>query len=73
MSDKIIHIHAKCDAFEIWEQVPEKKAVQRLIKIRNNFKWWSNRGHPYDAGNLVVKTIVVNPELQFSQPVQKRA
>lgn len=60
---KYIHIHAKCEAFEIFEQVCESKAVSRLIKIRNMFKWAQNRNHP--TGTLSVKTKLVNPEFQF--------
>ena len=61
---KFIHIHAKCEAFEIFEQVEEKKAVSRLIKIRNNFRWSRNRPS-FGNDHLVVKTIVINPELQL--------
>ena len=60
--EKIIHIHAKCEAFEIWEQVPEKRAVRRLINIRKNFTNLKNR---FRNDNLTVKTIVVNPEFNF--------
>ena len=62
--EKIIHIHAKCEAFEIWEQVPEKRVVSRLINIRKNFvnlkkrTWFCN-------DKLTVNTIVVNPEFNF--------
>ena len=35
---KYIHIHAKCNLFEIFEQVCERKAVRRLTQIKNNFK-----------------------------------
>lgn len=61
---KIIHIHAKCEAFEVYEQVPENKSVSRIIRIRNNFEWASRR-IGVDAGKLTVKTAVINPELQF--------
>lgn len=59
--EKFIHIHAKCNAFEIFEQVPEKKSFSRLIKIRNMFLNEERRSKK--AGKLSVKTIVVNPEL----------
>ena len=59
MSKQLIHIHAKCDKFEIFEIKPANKAVQRLIKIRDLFT-----GLKY-AGNLVVKTVVINPELNL--------
>jgi len=36
---KYIHIHAKCNYFEIFEQVPEKKSVARLVRIRENYLW----------------------------------
>lgn len=62
--EKIIHIHAKCEAFEIFEQVPEKKAVRRLINIRANFKQLKNRTQFFDD-ILVVKTLLVNPEFNF--------
>ena len=57
---KQIHIHAKCPAFEIFEIVPESKAVSRLKSIRKTFEENIRFG-----GNLVVKTVVVNPELPF--------
>ena len=62
--EKIIHIHAKCKSFEIFEQVPEKKAVRRLVNIRKNFINLKNRIVFYDD-ELLVKTIVVNPEFNF--------
>lgn len=64
---KFIHIHAKCTAFEIFEQVEESKAVPRLIKIRNNFKHLLERRGSAFAGNLVVKTCLVNPEVMFAK------
>jgi hypothetical protein len=62
--EKIIHIHAKCRAFEIFEQVPEKKAVRRLNSIRNNFTHLKKRIQ-FSDDSLSVKTIVVNPEFNF--------
>jgi len=62
--EKFIHIHAKCEAFEIFEQVPEKKAELALKKIRNNFTWSKSRPNFFND-HLTVKTLVVNPELQF--------
>ncbi len=58
---RIIHIHAKCDQFEIFEVIPERKAVCRLLRIRLLFEGSKNRF----IDKLVVKTIVVNPELPF--------
>lgn len=62
--EKIIHIHAKCEAFEIWEQVPEKRVVSRLINIRKNFVNLKNRTW-FCNDKLTVNTIVVNPEFNF--------
>lgn len=62
---KYIHIHAKCDAFEIFEQVCESKAVRRLINIRTNFRKMQEHYGGDVAGNLVVNTRLVNPELQL--------
>lgn len=62
---KYVHIHAKCQAFEIFEQVPEKKAVSRLKNIRQNFEESSFRNRIKFTDNLVVKTIIVNPTLPF--------
>lgn len=62
--ERFIHIHAKCEAFEIFEQVPEKKAELALKKIRNNFIWSVARPR-FKNDHLKVKTIVVNPELPF--------
>lgn len=61
---KIVHIHAKCNAFEIYEQIPEEKAVNRLIRIRRNFEWFKNRKGFIDD-HLTVKTKLVNPEFMF--------
>jgi hypothetical protein len=60
---KHIHIHAKCPAFEFFEQVEESKAVRRLITIRNNFLKTQQYTGRYPPGGLVVKTKLVNPEL----------
>ena len=62
--EKFIHIHAKCNAFEVFEQIPEKKAVQRLTQLRRNFEWSLNR-QQFREDHLTVKTLVVNPEFQF--------
>jgi hypothetical protein len=63
--EKFIHIHAKCKAFEIFELMPEKKAVKRLVNIKKNFINLKNRIQ-FSDDSLVVKTIVVNPEFNFS-------
>ena len=70
--EKIIHIHAKCDAFEIFEQVSEKKSVSRLRTIKNMFNSTdrfgglnSKRSFRVNEDKLVVKTCVVNPEFNF--------
>ena len=63
--EKIIHIHAKCTYFEIHEQVPEKRAVTRLVRIRNNYNWCKRRNGSREEG-LIVKTRIVNPEFMFS-------
>lgn len=61
---RLIHIHAKCESFEIFEQVPEKIAVKRLTNIRNSFSSLKSRVGRGDD-KLLVKTCVVNPELPF--------
>lgn len=62
-NEKIIHIHAKCKAFEFFEQIPEDKAVGRLIDIRDGFD--KLRASYGVKGKLVVNTKLVNPELPF--------
>jgi hypothetical protein len=63
MANKVIHIHAKCDAFEIWEHIAESKAYSRLLNIRKAFvQYQSSKGHQY-TGSLVVNIVVVNPTL----------
>lgn len=61
---KLIHIHAKCDAFEIWEIKTDKQSAKRVEQIRKLFEFAD--GH-YDkgAGHLTVKTGVLNSELNF--------
>jgi hypothetical protein len=69
---KYIHIQARCNAFEIFEQVTEGKSVKRLIQIKNLFNSIGTFEKIFDTkvrkgdDKLVVKTIVVNPELPFS-------
>lgn len=63
MTKRLIHIHAKCNAFEVFEVVPEKKAVSRLNRIKRNFIF--AQGHFLTSDHLVVKTGVVNPELNL--------
>lgn len=60
--EKVIHIHAKCPAFEIFEQVPEKRAVKRLETIKAMYESRSSR---LVGSRLVVKTILANPEFLF--------
>ncbi len=71
---KIIHIHAKCDQFEIFEQLPENKAVARLRLIKKMFNYTGdlitvgtkNLGFKKirnDSDKLIVKTKLVNPTL----------
>lgn len=69
--ERIIHIHAKADRFEFFEQVPEDKAVQRLNQIKKMFdstgkfaKMFRNKTR-LDSDKLVVYTRLVNPELPF--------
>jgi hypothetical protein len=57
---RIIHIHAKCSAFEFFEQLPENKAEGRLIDIRDGYQKLNYHGK---AENLIVKTALVNPTL----------
>lgn len=52
---RIVHIHAKCNAFEVWEHIPENKAVRRLIQIRSYKRAYEDK--------LVVNTVVINPTL----------
>lgn len=61
MSQKNIHITAICSFFEIYEIVPEKKAVQRLNTIKKNYLYMlDSRG---SNTGLIVKTGVHNPTL----------
>jgi hypothetical protein len=61
-----VHIHAECPYFSIFEIVPEKKAVSRLIQIKNQFLWYDTKSNmklkPREA-KLVVKTGIHNPTL----------
>lgn len=71
--EKLIHIHAKCNSFEIFEQVPERKAVQRLEVIKRMFLYGATFVRSgrrkivfkNPNGTLRVKTCLVNPELPF--------
>lgn len=64
--EKFIHIHAKARCLEVFEQVSENKAVARLIKIRKNFQWYSQR-EGYHDDKLTVTTKLVNPQFQFTR------
>lgn len=59
--EKIIHIHAKCKAFEFFEYALEGSAVSRLTDIRDGF----TNLRLDDEDYLTVNTSVVNPELNF--------
>lgn len=69
--ERIIHIHAKSDRFEIFEQVPEDKSVQRLIQIKNLFNGYGKFAKMFrkntrvNGDKLTVTTRLVNPELPF--------
>lgn len=52
---RIVHIHAKCDAFEVWEHIAENKAIRRLIQIRSYKRLFEDK--------LTVNTVVVNPTM----------
>ncbi len=68
---KLVHIHAKCTSFEIFEVVPESRSVQRLMQIRSTYKFALDHNYPKEEG-LVVKTRVVNPELNFTAPTPRK-
>lgn len=69
MEKQKIHIHAKCNAFEIFEVVDADKAVARLKQIKGMSK---NRpripnfprfGPATSNDKLVVNTRIINPTL----------
>lgn len=75
---KYVHIHAKCEYFEIFEQVEESKSVERLLEIKQWFLEQSRKDEMIQetsnaftgvsllynhAEKLSVKTRLVNPEL----------
>ena len=60
--EKIIHIHAKCNAFEIHENLPQEKALSKLLSIKDMFLW-SKKKPGYEFDKLSVKTGVFNPTL----------
>lgn len=62
---KYIHIHAKCQAFEIFELVEESKVIKRLKTIRDAFEFSRKKFMEKFDDNLWVSTIKVNPELPF--------
>jgi hypothetical protein len=61
--EKMIRIKAACEVFEISEERPEKKTVQRLEQIRKIFLAVQKRYGYSKTGTLSVRTEVVNPEL----------
>lgn len=69
--ERLIHIHAKCDSFEIFEQLPEEKSFKRLEAIKKMFLYggefvqFGRKKTFFPKGNLVVNTILVNPEFPF--------
>lgn len=63
--DKIVHIHAKCDAFEFHEHVSEKHACKRLRNILKNFQWYQRKYGKTKSGKLKVNTVVVNQQLFY--------
>lgn len=61
--EPIIHIHAKCKCFEIFEHVIESKSVARLIQIRDYVQLYKDKSMFDDKDTLVVNTVKVNPTL----------
>lgn len=61
VQETYIHIHAKCNFFEIHEQVMESKAIERLTSIREVYS--TSKVNWKEKGKLVVKTVVVNPKM----------
>lgn len=64
----IIRIQAKCDAFEIDEQIEENKVLKRLESIRSFFLYkkvaQSNLKKYYiGSDKLTVTTSIINPTL----------
>ena len=71
---KVIHIHAKCRSFEIFENVDEDESVSRLKTIRKMFnstgtffRTSKSKATQFRDGDdkLVVNTRLVNPEFNF--------
>lgn len=59
-----IHIKATCPYFEIYEIIPENKAVRRLEKILSHFQYYDTKVTTRkDGAKLIVNTGVHNPEL----------
>lgn len=64
----IIRIQAKCDAFEIDEQIDESKVLKRLQSIKNIFLYKKTKrllGRKIYIGSdkLSVTTTIINPKL----------
>lgn len=60
---RIIHIHAKCEMFETFENICESKCISRLLAIKRAFQWYQKRGGSMEPGILKVNTVLVNPTL----------
>jgi len=65
---KIIRIQAKCNAFEIDDQIEESKTLARLKQIKSYFMHRKtakilNKLIYSGSDNLVVTTSVINPTL----------
>lgn len=66
MNNTLIHIKAVSPYFEVYEIIPENKAVMRLRKIRDNFLWYNTHyefSSRFPNAKLTVKTCVYNPTL----------
>lgn len=61
--ERLIHISAKSEIYSVFELVPEKKAVKRLLNIKKSFEFLNSRTRMQHK--LVVNTCVHNPELPF--------
>lgn len=58
-----IHIKAESKYLSVSEILPEKKAVARLVDIRDNFTYMKKRFDEKGEEKLAVSTCVHNPKL----------
>lgn len=67
---KYVHIHAKCDFFELFEQVLESKSVQRCKEIKKMFLGEVKRRRVNFHENMLVDRMFDTTKTKYENNLQ---